>query len=348
MNIYDVANNDTGENCFIIIPNDKRFGDVLFISDSGTWDEAKDNEIMQVIVESMIKRIQETMEIWNDLSEEEIEEQRDKYGISKDITYYSKIHKEYGAWGSKETNIIATKNFAQDGIYNDVIEKIKGTGMIAGCGPIAVSIALTSLKLPESFVEYTENGKEATLSKIKAVWPSASSWNGKYDWNAIQNGTNNFQTAALIFDVFENMEARIVSGGVGTTNYDTKRVLDNFGLSYDFSDTDSKNIGIHLNIISSIENKCPVIVAGHIPSKPGYGHAFVLDGGKIMSRQVSTKLYTVGKTISEGIYNTYEGKDLYYHCNLGWGGSSNGWYSPDAVTSDSYECYFYVYNIKKK
>ena len=128
----------------------------------------------------------------------------------------------------------------------------------------------------------------------------------------------------------------------------TKRVLDNFGLSYDFSDTDSKNIGIHLNIISSIENKCPVIVAGHIPSKPGYGHAFVLDGGKIMSRQVSTKLYTVGKTISEGIYNTYEGKDLYYHCNLGWGGSSNGWYSPDAVTSDSYECYFYVYNIKKK
>ena len=267
MNIYDVANNDTGENCFIIIPNDKRFGDVLFISDSGTWDEAKDNEIMQVIVESMIKRIQETMEIWNDLSEEEIEKQRDKYGISKDITYYSKIHKEYGAWGSKETNIIATKNFAQDGIYNDVIE---------------------------------------------------------------------------------NMEARPLSGGVGTTNYDTKRVLDNFGLSYDFSDTDSKNIRIHLNIISSIENKCPVIVAGHIPSKPGYGHAFVLDGGKIMSRQVSTKLYTVGKTISEGIYNTYEGKDLYYHCNLGWGGSSNGWYSPDAVTSDSYECYFYVYNIKKK
>ena len=325
----------------------------MFISDSGTWNESKDNEIMQLIVESMKEKIQETMGMWNSLTEEEIENEKSKYGLSKEITYYSKFYRKYGSWSSKETNIITTQNFAQDGIYNDVIEKVKGTGMLAGCGPIAVSIALTSLKLPESFVEYTENGREATLSKIKTVWSSASSWNGKYDWNAIQNGTNNFQTAALIFGVAEHMEAKYGTGATSITTNGIGRVLNNFGLTYDsammIDPTNlvyTKNAANHLKIINSLENKSPVIVSAW--ASDFKGHVFVIDGGKFMFRTISTKLYVVASKINESIYDSYEGKDIYYHCNLGWGGSSNGWYSPDAVTSLSLNGEYYVYNIKRK
>lgn len=56
---------------------------------------------------------------------------------------------------------------------------------------------------------------------------------------------------------------------------------------------------------NSIDNNMPVLVEG---TGPRGGHAFVLDG-----------------------YNSQ-----YYHYNMGWGGSNNGWWSNGSISSDNY------------
>ena len=345
LNIYDIVKNETEESCYVIIPNDRRFGDVLFISDSGKWEDVKDLELTQWLINSIIESIRYKMKIWNSITDEEIEYEKNKLDVSKDFTI--NVSRKFSYISAGKDEYTATINYDQDGIYNDVLERVYGVkNYLTGCGPTAVSIACTYFGWPEKFIERTDNGRKASLENIKKAFPEQADWDGTYDWDAIRNGKNNFQTAALLFNMGELMNAEYSTSGTGTVIYETNNVLDKLGFKYSYYYTrnpTSTNI-LMKNIVKSLENGKPIIIAGISSSS---GHGYVADGGKIITKCNKITAYTVGKNITQKEIGSEETNEIYLHLNLGWGGANNGWYDPNCVTYNKYVSMYFYYNITK-
>ena len=348
LNIYDTVNCKTGESCYVIIPNDRRFGDVIFMSDSGTWEDVKDLEITQFLIQDIIDTIKYKMEIWNSITEEEIEYEKNRLGVLKDITITS-IHNACSSrinMGSNE--ILNTIKYNQGGIYNDVIEKVYGKDYLVGCGAIGVSIICTYFGWPEKFIEYTENGRMATLENVKKAFPEHADWDGTYDYDAIRNGRNDFQTAVLCFNIAEIMNSHYGLSSTYTYDSDINNALDKLVFNYN-RDYMSEPIYNELmkKIISSIEDDKPIITSGAATGASS-GHVYVTDGGKIVTKTYKILTFTIGSNMTSKVVSSTDSNEIYLHFNLGWGGRLNGWYDPYSVTStEKFVCRCFFYNISK-
>lgn len=104
------------------------------------------------------------------------------------------------------------------------------------------------------------------------------------------------------------------SGGTFALPVHVERFLENYlGYSID-RQVGGRKFKRLRNIVNSLNNNKPVFMAGLGDCR--YGHAWVVDG--YMRNPQSNK----------------EVRDYLIHCNFGWGGSNNGWYLIDTITSN--------------
>ena len=342
--IYNVFYTDSEKKFFIIIPNDRRIGDVLFISDDSIWEELKDNDGIKELILGFTEYSEKVLSEWDKISYEEISNQKNKYtSMSKDITLDSSVYREYGNWVQYGSDtFIKTEDWVQSSFYNDAIEKVYNTnGYLVGCGPLAIGLIMNYWKYPEAFVDIS--GKKANLSLLKSVWPEYNDWNGYYDWDSINNGTNHFQTAALLLDVAEQCNTSYSVSGSGIFLEDISRCLDFFNFSYEEVDNPKNSLAGILSITSSIENEMPVICTSK-------SHVFIIDGSKLMLRDCVFRRYTIGvESVTYEPVTVTEQQSLYYHVNMGWGSDAQtggmGWYNPSAVVG-GHSCNHAFCNIK--
>ena len=267
------------------------------------------------------------MEIWNSITEEEIEYASNQLNVSKAITITSSHAKRETTKKFGSDTILNTINYDQQGEWNDVLEAVYGNDYPLGCHPTGVAMLCTYFGWPEKFIEYTENGRKATLANVKKAFPEHADWDGTYDWNAIRKGEKNYQVAALIFDIAEIDGTRYAGGGSPTTvKYKGETYLDLVGYKYDlFWGNACNNIDAAKNVINSLENNRPALATG--------AHTFILDGAKIIEIADCYYVFSVDRDMSAKPFKTsLTSTNIYYHCNLGWGGYLNGWYAPDHVT----------------
>jgi hypothetical protein len=97
---------------------------------------------------------------------------------------------------------------------------------------------------------------------------------------------------------------------------------------------------IELDKVKSMLNRdCPVIAMGHSRNNYGNAHTWVIDG---IASQYCTITETTTDLVPNGkggfreettVYTHRASRDL-YHCNFGWGGTSNGYYHSGIFDSE--------------
>lgn len=117
------------------------------------------------------------------------------------------------------------------------------------------------------------------------------------------------------------IELNVTDDGNCTTD-DAKRVLTNYG--YNCIKIDHNESAVK----TSLRNQRPVFTRGYDKTAQG-GHAWIIDGYKLVYAYTEYKLYTVNA--SQTAYNemdshrVYHATNSYYHINWGWGGTHNAW-----------------------
>lgn len=329
LEVYDIMDQDSGNSCFIIIPTDRRIADFLYLSDGGSWEQAKEIEIIRLMLNSMILYSRDVMQLADSLDAEQ--------NMTKSITLDS--HKTEIKVNKKE---IETVNWAQNNSFNDAIEHYYHHDYLVGCGAVAVATVMAHWQYPASFIDIDFAGPDntATLSVLKSRWLALSSWNGVYDWNKIVSGENPNQRAALLLDVADACSSDYGLEGTGTSYNSYAVCLNHFGYTYKKLTNAYDNIDHMFEVIASVENNMPVLSSGYVGTS---GHTFVIDGAEL------TTVYRMRYEIDADSFSAEkltESQIIKYHANLGWGGPENAWYLPDAVSeSYGFPCEFLYINI---
>ena len=316
--------------CFVIMPNDRRLGNAFFISDAGGWEGAEECENFRFLLEGFIEYSKEVAKLWNELETDPANER---------AAYKSKIQREEGSWESIKEIQLTTVNWNQGGSFNDAIEACKGANLLVGCGAVATATIMAYWSYPSQFVKIDWDGRLLTLNDVKEGYSSVSNWNGSYDWASIKSGENTAQRAVFLLDVAEGCCSNYGTSGTSSSASSCGKCLKQFGFLCDSLynlDISAEN---RQKVISSIEKYGPVFAAGD-------GHGFILDGGKGTKRDIKYTQYDVtSAAVTKSEVLSSEDKDCYLHANLGWGGSSNGWYNAGSVAG-KYRCSVIWYNIR--
>ena len=328
--IGDALNENIG---YAVLSNDRRIGEIITISDNSEFnDDITDSPFMQMFCTNLEEYIEETAEIWNSLTDNDLEQAR---SAGSDIVRSGNY--TYSNWNYNSGNIssIIKTNWAQGYPYNAGIKAVKGNNYITGCGATAVAQVM-------AFHEYPKSCTTNIKNEIKNKWSNASSWNGEYDWSLIKadpSGANLSTKGKMMLGAFMYQVAEGVKSSYGTSLTSTKTsnyppFLQSIGYKTDSVQSYSYNA-----IKSSIDNKCPVIITGAckkntknhkflwwkwetVTSYEG-GHAWVIDG------YCNMKCTATNKTNKNDV-QTFTAD--YVHCNLGWSGVSNGYYIENVFT----------------
>lgn len=199
------------------------------------------------------------------------------------------------------TNVgaLLTTKWAQGSPYNDQCPIISGKRCVTGCVATAMAQVLNFHKLPRTMhgsktYSYDLNGTRYTNSFDFGA--------NTFDWSNMGNTYNSFSTSAKKSAVAKLMYAcgvasnmRYTTGESGTNTWVGTDAINYFmdgirGEHYSY-DVD--------RILQELKAGRPVIYSG--ASSSGGAHCFVIDGCTA---------------------------DGYFHCNLGWGGDSDGNYLP--------------------
>lgn len=160
---------------------------------------------MQLFCSSFESYVEETVEIWNSLTSEDLQNARNAYaGISSSGNYeYSQWKYNYG----NISNLLATKWNQQDP-YNSAIKAIKGQNYPAGCGTTAVAQIM-------AFHEFPKTCDETIKNTLKNNWSLANSWDGTYNWNLLKSSSyvgnlsaeGKIMLGALMYENAEGLKA---------------------------------------------------------------------------------------------------------------------------------------------
>lgn len=178
--IYQINNESTDSLGYAFLSNDRRIGEIIAITDNSDFNADITNDVfMQLFCSSFESYVEETVEIWNSLTSEDLQNARNAYaGISSSGNYeYSQWKYNYG----NISNLLATKWNQQDP-YNSAIKAIKGQNYPAGCGTTAVAQIM-------AFHEFPKTCDETIKNTLKNNWSLANSWDGTYNWNLLKSSS---------------------------------------------------------------------------------------------------------------------------------------------------------------
>jgi hypothetical protein len=223
-------------------------------------------------------------------------------------------------------------------VYNNYIQHAYGNmNFVTGCGPTAVAqiiayhnhIPLKSLGLPSSFYNTNYGTWTGTfdLSQIRTMKTITNSspmeaigqvamlmyYIGHTDFGNANYGNGSTSLAT------SNARLAFERLGYTVTNYDTKPTTvtgttGNFTIQYNTSLATVKD---------ALNKNRPIYFVGYTQTTKGTngeGHAWVIDGWADMTYY--REIRADGSVWSVNLSSN----NVMVHCNLGWNGSSNGWY----------------------
>ena len=334
--LYQINNSVTDTSGYAVLSNDKRIGEIISVVDDSEFSEdISDNPFMQLFCMGLEDYLEETSDIWNSLTDDDLDIAAERAAIDP-----VKIVDEGGwsfiEWKRNKGNIkyeLKTNWNQNDSPYNNcIVSIIGGNSRYAGCGAVAVAQIM-------AFHEWPKNCTSANYNRIKSKWNPARNWNGTYNWSLLKSVGSpasyisnpselQMQIGALMFDVAEGCNSSYYSNSTTVTPSNCMNFLVSSGYMYDASLEYNYN-----TIQNSIDNGRPVILYGYsrkewktITYKVLWwswtkkellndgGHYFIADGYYNMS-------CTAVKGNERASF-TYD----FVHCNAGLGGHANGYY----------------------
>lgn len=151
---YQIENQNLNTLGYAVLSNDKRIGEIISIVDNAEFSSDITNDFfMQTFCLGLESYINETVEIWNSLTEEDLSNARSAYAdISASGNY------KYSNWkynSGNISNLLPTK-WNQDLPYNSAIKIIKGKNFLTGCGTTAVSQIMAFHEYPKTATTNTK------------------------------------------------------------------------------------------------------------------------------------------------------------------------------------------------
>lgn len=188
---------------------------------------------------------------------------------------------------------------------------IKLEDLAAGCVSIAVGQIVACLQYP-------------TVSQITNDI-NAMEWDSlNLDFNSDRS---KHYLASLVHNIGIGCNMRY--GYHKQQSFATPKAAKDYFIELGYQNVD-KHEGYDLEtIISQIEKGCPVFIGALGPVSDKTGHAWVIDGYQYANSKRITK-DTNGNIISVQDGNTYH----FVHCNWGWGGNCDGWFTSNLMDSE--------------
>ncbi|MDR2600950.1 MAG: C10 family peptidase [Spirochaetaceae bacterium] len=338
---------------FVLGSTDDRIGNVLAITE-GSLEEA-DETFVEVFNANLQEYIDATIEEYNGISEADIEAALGK-ALAEDVkgaralsNHWSGINLDGWQAYSYTSNFVAQKNpllntkwgqgskgsySVSDYAYNNYIRHLMGANYIAGCGPVAMAQIIAYHNYIKSVASY----KPAPFNIA-----NVGEWSGTYNLSQIRNMpaiTNasppqiKGQVAALMYQVGKLASANYQENNTGVNISGVKNAFETLGYSItnyayatSLSETSNSSTIYYsttpATIKSALDNNRPIYTRGQ-PST-GSGHAWVMDGYGSMT---SYREYFYNAKTGATTYVTITLSNcLMVHCNLGWNGNANGWYT---------------------
>ena len=325
--LYEISNNSNSSSGYAVLSNDRRIGEIISIIEEDEFvSDISDFPFMQLFCTELEEYIYETAEIWNSLTEEDLNNARSAYADIASSGSYRFSNWVYNS--GNIDNILKTK-WKQSTPYNEGIKAIKGKNYLTGCGAVAVAQVM-------AFHEFPENCSSVITKELNKKWDEASSWDGKYNWDAMKanpyagslTSDGKMMVGAFLYHVAEGIKSSYGTEETSSYSHNYSSFLKSEGYKADQEQAYSFKV-----IENSIDNKCPVIISGAsiknskthkflwwtwetVESYKG-GHAWVIDGYCNMTCTATNKN-------NENDIQTFSAD--YVHCNLGWSGSGNGYY----------------------
>ena len=317
-----------GKSGFAVMLADKRFDDVLAYSTDGSLSDTTFN----VGLSLLLARISDYVEILNGESVQGYADWlcnsvtgTEKYikRFANEAEFNSFFQKNNpGQWDKREyqTRFIPVK-WKQTAPYNSMTPIHSGQRTKAGCGAVALGQLMAYYKKPQG-----------------------------YDWNlltqtptieTVANGGSQArinEVSRLFYDIGKENIGDIKYGltGSGMQDYSIWNVLRLFDYVYAY-DPSGKYASFPnaTTILTELTDGYPVLIGADEyysridPNAKDLAHVWIIDG---IFRKERNR-YFVEETISANnklIYRdlwSYRERFTQVHCNWGWGGSSDGWYS---------------------
>lgn len=151
--LYETSNGETSG--FAVCSDDIRVGSVLSISEETFCKDISDNTFLQFFVECLEDYTNETMDIWNEITNNE-ESSRSAYS-----SLVASGEWDFSGWKKNSgnlNNILSTK-WSQSPYYNDAIKFYYGKNYPTGCGNTAMAQIM-------AFHEFPTFAQPKTLEKL--------------------------------------------------------------------------------------------------------------------------------------------------------------------------------------
>lgn len=198
---------------------------------------------------------------------------------------------------------------------------IDSTALAAGCVAIAVGQILAYNKYPE--LKDVIDDDDADWD---AVFPDLSQWLHNPDSLIIAEDKQEDYIAKLVHASGVGCDMKYGFMGTGSS-FATPNAAKKYLASIGYNNV-KRHLGYDLDIvISQLQNDCPILI-GAISGVVN-GHAWVVDSYKKINT-IKSLVRNNGTVVSQ----TIESTSHYIHCNWGWGGSSDGWFSSDLLEAD--------------
>ncbi|GHV89128.1 hypothetical protein AGMMS50267_14880 [Spirochaetia bacterium] len=313
--VFTIGNGQDDTKGFALTCGDDRIGNVLAVVEKGSYDD-EENPYLPIFYSYLDQYITDTIDIYNSITEEDIaialakaenppEAPRSVIPIDANVSFYDIDSVKDLNKGLLKTDWDQGDSYAP-GPYNAIIFPY-----ITGC----VATAAAQIMAYHEFPNYLRDNGVSTGIQYEWNLMKADAWY-KYEvawlmWEiglrvGMSWGVDKYHDGKGSSASIANVPAAFVNMGyvspIGVMDYD-------FGA-----------------IAGSINADRPVIASGAatkttpqflgIQGKPSYsnGHAWVIDGYRAR--------YIV---VNQVIINP-QSPILYVHCNLGWGGTCDGWY----------------------
>lgn len=199
----------------------------------------------------------------------------------------------------------------QNSPFNDAAPMDGTSRSLAGCGPIAYAQFLYNMR-----------------------WPNPNVIGGKtFDWDLLSeleygktpSAAARAEVASYVYTIGVCAGAEFSATGTTTYLSSLVSILSSCGIS-------SSKVAFNVDTAKSIVcNKGPLCMRGS--SSSGIGHAWVVDGWNSYLTQTWLMLYNkYGRFVRESLESETWTKLL--HCNFGWNGTCDGYYSYEVVKFD--------------
>lgn len=333
---------EDGQEGFAIILGDARFEEVVAYSPKGSISDTLYNEALAVFLSG----VSDYAELLSGEYRQDYEDWMSNYisGTEKYIrTIYTQselssvLQNPYGDWDFREyqTRFIPVK-WNQTAPYNNNVPVVcDGFRAKAGCAPVAIAQIMSYFRRP-----YGYDWNNLNISKtVKTIGEGES----QYRINEV---------ARLMVDIGVESKTNYRCTGSGTTTMNTRSTLSKYGYSYDYVHLNYATMPNGTTILNSLTGGSPVIIAAKELYTEKY-HMWIVDGILRKERGSYYANTFIDAKTNVVYYELWSQRQRFtqVHCNWGWGGSSDGWYSHRLLTPINEIYKFYtefelIYNLK--